>query len=55
MSRAASRWRSSRARGKTPSGSKVRTLLKHVVRRIRRHWPRTRLTLRGKLEELWAG
>ena len=32
--------------GKTPSGAEVRTLLKHLVRRIRRHWPRTRLTLR---------
>ena len=31
--------------GKTPSGAEVRTLLKHLVRRIRRHWPRTRLTL----------
>ena len=28
--------------GKTPSGVEVRTLLKHLVRRIRRHWPRTR-------------
>ena len=33
--------------GKTPSGIEVRTLLKHLVRRIRRHWPRTRLTFRG--------
>ena len=33
--------------GKTPSGAEVRTLLKHLVRRIRRHWPRTRLTFRG--------
>ena len=33
--------------GKTPSGVEVRTLLKHLVRRIRRHWPRTRLTVRG--------
>ena len=33
--------------GKTPSGTEVRTLLKHLVRRIRRHWPRTRLTFRG--------
>ena len=33
--------------GKTPSGVEVRTLLKHLVRRIRRHWPRTRLTFRG--------
>ena len=33
--------------GKTPSGTEVRILLKHLVRRIRRHWPRTRLTFRG--------
>ena len=33
--------------GKTPSGAEVRTILKHLVRRIRRHWPRTRLTFRG--------
>ena len=33
--------------GKTPSGTEVRTLLKHLVRRIRRHWPRTGLTFRG--------
>ena len=33
--------------GKTPSGIEVRTLLKHLVRRIRRHWPHTRLTFRG--------
>ena len=33
--------------GKTPPGAEIRTLLKHLVRRIRRHWPRTRLTFRG--------
>ena len=33
--------------GKTPSGPEVRTLLKHLVRRIRRHWPHTRLVFRG--------
>ena len=33
--------------GKTPSGVEFRTLLKHLTRRIRRHWPRTRLTFRG--------
>ena len=33
--------------GKTPSGVEVRTLLKHLVRRIRRHWPRTRIVFRG--------
>ena len=30
--------------GKTPSGAEVRTLLKHLVRRIRRHW---RIVFRG--------
>ena len=33
--------------GKTPSGREVRTVLKHLVRRIRRHWPRTRIIFRG--------
>ena len=33
--------------GKTPSGVEVRTLLKHLTRRIRRHWPCIRLTFRG--------
>ena len=33
--------------GKTPSGVEVRTLIKHLVRRIRRHWPHTRIVFRG--------
>ncbi len=33
--------------GKTPSGAEVRTVLKHLVRRLRRHWPRTRVVFRG--------
>jgi hypothetical protein len=33
--------------GKTPSGTEVRTVIKHVVRRLRRHWPRTRICWRG--------
>lgn len=33
--------------GKTPSGREVRAVLKHLVRRIRRHWPRTRIVFRG--------
>ena len=33
--------------GKTPSSVEVRALLKHLTRRIRWHWPRTRLTFRG--------
>ena len=33
--------------GKTPTGKKVRGHLRRLVRRIRRHWPATRLTIRG--------
>jgi hypothetical protein len=33
--------------GTTPSGSEVRNHLRRLVRRIRRHWPDTRLTIRG--------
>lgn len=33
--------------GKTPSGDEVRTVLRHLVRRIRRHWPATAITFRG--------
>src|SRR5712664_3370293 len=33
--------------GKTPSGSEVRAVIKHVVRRIRRQWPATRICWRG--------
>ena len=33
--------------GKTPSGREVRSVLKHLVRRIRRHWPHTRIVFRG--------
>ena len=33
--------------GKTPSGSEVHTLVKHLVHRIRRHWPHTRIVFRG--------
>jgi hypothetical protein len=33
--------------GKTPSGTEVRTILKHVVARIRRHWPRVHILVRG--------
>ena len=41
--------------GNTPSGVEVRTLLKHLTRRIRRHWPRTRLTVRGDSHHGRAG
>ena len=33
--------------GKTPSGAEVAGHLRRLVRRIRRHWPETRITLRG--------
>jgi len=33
--------------GKTPSGEEVRCVLKHVIKRIRRHWPRTHILVRG--------
>ena len=33
--------------GKTPSGREIRGHLRRLVREIRRHWPRTRITLRG--------
>jgi hypothetical protein len=33
--------------GKTPSGDEVQRHLRRLVRRIRSHWPTTRLTIRG--------
>ncbi len=33
--------------GKTPSGAEVAAHIRRLVRRIRRHWPDTRITLRG--------
>ena len=33
--------------GTTPSGKEIRGHLRRLVRRIRRHWPNTRLTIRG--------
>ncbi len=33
--------------GKTASGIELRAHLRRLVRRIRRHWPQTRITLRG--------
>ena len=33
--------------GKTPSGTEIRFHLRRLVRRIRSHWPATRLTIRG--------
>jgi hypothetical protein len=33
--------------GKTPAGTEIRGHLRRLVRRIRRHWPQTRITIRG--------
>ena len=33
--------------GKTPSGKEVAAHLRRLLRRIRRHWPNTRITIRG--------
>jgi len=33
--------------GKTPAGVEVRTILKHVIGRIRGHWPKVRVLVRG--------
>jgi hypothetical protein len=33
--------------GKTPGGPEIAKLLARLLRRIRRHWPETRITLRG--------
>jgi hypothetical protein len=33
--------------GKTPDGREVRAHLRRLIRRIRLHWPRTRITVRG--------
>ncbi|MBM3540135.1 MAG: IS1380 family transposase [Alphaproteobacteria bacterium] len=33
--------------GKTPGGPEVRTILKHVVGRIRKHWPKVDILVRG--------
>lgn len=34
-------------RGETPAGVEVRTILKHVIGRIRGHWPKVRILVRG--------
>jgi hypothetical protein len=33
--------------GKTPAGTEVRAILKHVIRRIRKHWPKVAILVRG--------
>src|SRR5271170_7470778 len=33
--------------GKTPSGKEVRTILSHVIKRIRAHWPKVHILVRG--------
>ncbi len=33
--------------GKRPSGEEIARVLRHVIRRIRRHWPKVRILVRG--------
>ena len=33
--------------GKTPSGDEIATILRHVIRRITKHWPGVRILVRG--------
>jgi hypothetical protein len=33
--------------GKTPSGKEVRAHLRRLIRRIRKHWPETHITIGG--------
>src|SRR5271169_4701592 len=33
--------------GKTPSGKEIRNWLRRLIKRIRQHWPKTRITIRG--------
>jgi Transposase DDE domain group 1 len=35
------------APGAHPKGSEVRTVIRHVSKRLRRHWPKTRIVWRG--------
>jgi hypothetical protein len=32
---------------RTPKGTEVRTVIKHVTKRLRTHWPNTRIVWRG--------
>ena len=32
---------------RTPKGTEVRTVVKHVTKRMKRHWPNTRIVWRG--------
>jgi hypothetical protein len=32
---------------RTPKGTEVRTVIKHVTKRLRKHWPNTRIVWRG--------
>ena len=32
---------------RTPKGTEVRTVVKHVTKRLKRHWPKTRIVWRG--------
>ena len=45
--RAASRWRSFCAPGKTPDGAEVALVLRHVIGHIRARWPAVEIVVRG--------
>src|SRR5262245_51049714 len=45
--RAARRWAAILRAARTPKGSEVRTVTRHVTKRLRRHWPKTRIVWRG--------
>jgi hypothetical protein len=32
---------------RTPKGTEVRTVIKHITKRLRTHWPNTRIVWRG--------
>src|SRR5467141_2252580 len=44
---------------RTPKGTEVRTVIKHVTKRLRRHWPNTRIVWRGAVitaaSRRWSG
>jgi hypothetical protein len=40
--------------GKTPSGIEIRGHLRRLVRRIQKHWPATRITIRLQLAKGFA-
>jgi hypothetical protein len=39
---------------RTPKGTEVRTVIKHVTKRMMRHWPKTRIAWRGNSHYGWV-